>query len=98
MPDAAEKQVVAETTERQQVNVIVQQGGGGMAAGICALVFSIVSLLFFALLFVPLSIICSIIAIIKKQYILGIVSIIICGVSFMLSPTLLALFGLVSLM
>lgn len=80
----------------QETKVIVVQQGG-MAAGICALVFGILSLFFFAILFVPLSLICSIIAITKKQYTLGVCSIIVCALSFMFSPSLLALFGIMTL-
>jgi len=87
-----------EEQKGQQVNVIVQQGGGGaMAAGICALIFGIIGIFFLAIVFVPLSVICAIIAIIKKQYVLGICSIVVDIVAFMLSPTLLAIFGIASL-
>ena len=82
--------------ESQQVNVIVNQGGAA-AAGICALVFGIIGIFFLAVVFVPLSLICAIIAIIKKQYILGVCSIVVDIIAFMLSPTLLAIFGLMSL-
>lgn len=86
---------MSEAESRQQV-VVVQQGSS-MAVGICALVFAILSLFFFAIVFVPLSLVCSVIAIMKKQLALGICSIIVCGISFVISPSLLALFGILSL-
>ena len=87
---------MSEVQEKSQVIVNVQHDNS-MAIGICALVFSILSLFFFAIVFVPLGLVCGVISIMKKQMALGVCSIIICGISFFLSPSLLGLFGLMTI-
>lgn len=62
------------------------------AVGICALIFSIISVFFFAIFFMPIALILAIIALVKKQYVWGICALIVCVISFSTSPTLLMLF------
>jgi hypothetical protein len=69
----------------QQV-IIVNQASS--AIGICALIFGIISIFFLAIVFVPLSLILSAIALIKKQYVWGICAIIVALFSAFLSPTI----------
>lgn len=64
------------------------------AVGICALVFSILSVFFLAIIFLPLAIIFSIVALLKKQYAWAISSLIICCIALYTSPTLWLLLGL----
>jgi hypothetical protein len=66
--------------------VVIQQPSA--AIGICALIFAIISIFFLAIVFVPLSLILSIVAIIKKQYVWGVCAIIVALVSALLSPTI----------
>lgn len=67
------------------------------ALGICALVFSILSLFFLAILFIPIALVLAVIALVKKQYVWAIAAIIICVISTFMSPSmwfLLAALGL----
>jgi len=72
--------------------VVVQQTSS--AVGICALIFAIIGFFVFAILFVPLSLILSAIAIMRKQYAWGICAIIMALVSAFTSPTILLLLGM----
>lgn len=67
------------------------------AVGICALVFSILGFFFLAILFIPVAIVLSAIALIKKQHVWGICALIICIIAICTSPSfyfLLFMFGL----
>jgi hypothetical protein len=80
--------------EATSSTVVVVNQPASAAIGICALIFSIISLFFFAIIFIPLSLILSIIAIIKKQFVWGICAIIVAIVSAWLSPTVWLALGL----
>lgn len=68
--------------------VVVVNQPASSAIGICALVFAIISVFFLAIVFVPISLILSIIALIKKQFVWAICAIIVAIVSAWLSPTI----------
>ena len=72
--------------------VVVKESSS--AIGICALIFAILGIFIFAILFVPLSLILSIIAVVKKQYVWGICAIILNVIAALTSPTLLLALGL----
>lgn len=74
-----------ESAEKGQTVIVVQ--GKSSALGICAIICSIISIFFVALLFAPLGILLGGIAVAKKQTALGIVSILIAVVSLLLSPS-----------
>jgi len=80
--------------EKTGNTVVVVQQASSSAVGICALIFGIIGFFFLAIVFVPLSLLFSIIAIIKKQYAWGISAIIIAAIALMTSPTLLLMLGL----
>lgn len=75
--------------------ILVNQNSN--AIGICALIFSIISILMFAIVFMPIGLILAIVALVKKQYVWGICAIVACVISFFTSPTLLLMFGMSSL-
>ena len=62
-------------TEKGQTVIVVQ--GQSSALGICSIICSVISIFFIALLFAPLGILLGIIAVVKKQTVLGIIGIII---------------------
>ena len=78
--------------EQATNTVVVVQQAPSAAIGICALIFSIISIFFLALVFVPLAFILAVVAIIKKQYVWGICAIVIAFFSACLSPTIWGLF------
>lgn len=85
-----------ENVNKGQSTVIIQQAPSA-ALGICALIFSIISIFFLAILFIPLALIFGIIAIIKNQLAWGISAIIISIISAFFSPSfawLWLIFGL----
>ena len=91
---------MSENEEKVNNTTVIVQQAPSAAMGICALVFSIISIFFLAILFVPLAIIFGIIAIVKKQLAMGISAIIICMISAWLSPSfagLWLLFGITRL-
>lgn len=63
------------------------------AVGICALVFSILGLFFLTILFVPIAIVLSTIALVKKQYVWGVSALIICIIAIYTSPMFWLLFA-----
>lgn len=71
--------------EKGQTVIVVQGQSSGL--GICAIVCSIVSIFFLALLFAPLGILLGGIATAKKQMALGVISILIGVVSLLMSPS-----------
>jgi hypothetical protein len=74
--------------------VVVVKQSESAAIGICALIFSIISIFFLAIVFIPLSLIFAIIAIIKKQFVWGIAAIMVACVSAFFSPTLWVALGI----
>jgi len=67
------------------------------AVGICALIFAILGLFFLAILFVPISLILSVIAIVKKQYAWGISALIVALIAAWSSPAIWIALGIGSL-
>ena len=86
-PQTREADNVPPVGEPVNTVVIVQQTTGS-AVGICALIFAILGLFIFAILFVPLALILSITAIIKKQYLLGVCALVITFGAAFISPTI----------
>ena len=83
--------------ENTPQRVMIVNQSPSSAVGICALIFAIISIFFFAIVFVPLAIILSIIAILKKQFTWGICALIVACASALLSPTVWgALLGMAS--
>jgi hypothetical protein len=80
------------TNSNKETIVVVQQPPSA-AIGICALIFAIISIFFLALFFVPLSLILSIVAIVKKQYVWAVCAIIVAIISAFMSPTLWPFFA-----
>ncbi|MDR3264824.1 MAG: hypothetical protein LBT15_02320 [Synergistaceae bacterium] len=76
--------------ENTPQRVVIINQAPSSAVGICALIFAIISIFFFAIVFVPLAILLSIIAILRKQFTWGICAFIIACVSAILSPTVWA--------
>ena len=74
-------------------NTVVVINQASSAVGICALVMAILSIFFLAIPFVPLSLILSIIAIVKKQYAWGICALVTALISAALSPSIWAFFA-----
>jgi hypothetical protein len=74
--------------------VVVVNQQKSAAIGICALIFAILGLFFFAIIFVPLSLILAVIAILKRQFVWGICAIIIAGIAAWLSPTIWLMLGI----
>ena len=79
--------------EKTGNTVVVVNQKASSAIGICALIFAILGFFFLAILFVPLSLIMSAIALFKKQYAWGISALIIALIAAMTSPTLLLMLG-----
>ena len=89
---------MSDTPEEKTGNtVVVVQQAPSSAVGICALVFAILGIFIFAIIFVPLSLILSIIAIMKKQYGWGICALILALIAAFTSPTILILLGMSSM-
>lgn len=63
------------------------------AVGVCALVFSILSFFFLTILFAPVAIVLTAIALVKRQYVWGISALIICIIAIYTSPTFWLLFA-----
>jgi len=76
------------TTENVQVQYIEKPS---KVVGILALVFSILSIVLFGIIFVPLGFIFSIWALVKKQWIYGVLGILFSIVGFATSPMLIGL-------
>ena len=75
--------------------VIVQQAAGS-GVGICALVFGVISIFFLSPLFVPLSVIMAVIAIMKKQIGWGIGALVCAAIGLFTSPILMTALGFAS--
>ena len=73
-------------TNSENKVIVVQQASSPI--GICAVIFAVLGLFFFAILFVPVALILSIIAICKGQYTWGFCAIIITIIAVLLSPTM----------
>ncbi len=67
---------------------IIQDGGQDNNMGIASVIFGVVSLFFLAPLFVPLALLCGILAIVKKQRVWGVSGIICAIIGFVSSPIL----------
>ena len=79
-------------SQAQPQQIVVVHKARSSAVGICALIFGIISIFFFSALFVPLSLIMAIIALIQKQTGLAIGAIICAMIGTFTSPTLLLFF------
>ena len=76
--------------------IIIQQASS--AVGICAVIFAILGLFFLAIIFVPIALILSISAIVRRQYAWGVCALIITIIAAFLSPTIwIAIAGLLSI-
>jgi hypothetical protein len=82
----------ASNEKKENVVVVVQQAPGS-GIGICALIFAILGLLIIAIPFVPLALILSIVAIVKKQLMWGICALVITIIAAILSPSIWLLLG-----
>lgn len=83
-------------TEETNVTVTFINPGNN-TVGICAFIFSIISLFLFTIVFMPIALILAIIALIKKQYAWGVCALIVCIIAACISPTIWFLIGLWSL-
>ena len=94
-----EKFKMSENTPEEKTGntVVVVQQAPSSAVGICALVFAVLGIFLFAIVFVPLSLILSIIAIVKKQYGWGICALILNLIAVFTSPTILLLLGIAAM-
>lgn len=77
-------------------NIIIEKNTSN-AFGIASFIFGIISIFFLSPIFVPLSLLFGIIAIISKQLAWGIIGIICAIMGFITSPILLSLFGLMTI-
>lgn len=76
---------------KRETVIIVNQS---QTAGILSVVFGALSIFILGFIFVPLSLICGIVALAKKQLLLGIIGLILCLVGFLTSPALWAITGM----
>lgn len=88
---------MSEPSGVETTTIVVKDRRAGSGAGIAAIVFGILGIFFIGILFVPLSLIFSIIALFKRQIGLGILGLICCIVAALSSPSLWAIFGLAAL-
>jgi len=84
--------------DKTEKTVVIVNPTTSLAVGICALIFAILGLFFFSIVFVPLSLILSVIAIIKKQLAWGISAIVIAGIAAWTSPTIWIALGIGSVL
>lgn len=77
--------------------IVVQQDSTGYICGLVGLICSIIGIFLLAVVFVPVGLILGIVAIVKKNYPLGISAVVIAVIAFILSPTLRLAVGVGSL-
>lgn len=85
------------SSKPEVVQRIIIEKNTSNALGIASFIFGVISIFFLAPIFVPLSLLFGILAIIGKQLAWGIMGIICAIIGFITSPILLGLFGLVTI-
>ena len=86
----SEKESNTAQTTTAATTVIVQNNSSN-ALGIASFIFGLISIFVLSPIFVPLAVILGIIAVIKKQFVWGVLGLVCAVIGFMTSPILLGL-------